>query len=67
MKNILISICVRRFGIVIRYFLFENNAFNLLLEVIGIQIMFSKWIKKIYKTNIVIRYFLFENNAFDLF
>jgi hypothetical protein len=31
------TICVRRVWIVIRYFLFEKQAFNGLLKVIGIQ------------------------------
>ena len=38
-KNILITICVKRVWIAIRYFLFEKNAFNGLLKVIGIQII----------------------------
>ena len=39
-RNILITICVKRVWIVIRYFLFEKQATNGLLKVIGIQNIF---------------------------
>ena len=39
--NILLTICVGRVWIVIRYFLFEKQAFNGLLKVIGIQRIFA--------------------------
>ena len=39
-SNILITICVGRVWIVTRYFLFEKQAFDGLLKVIGIQNLF---------------------------
>ena len=37
LRNILITVCVGRVWIVIRYFLLEKQAFHGLLKVIGIQ------------------------------
>ena len=49
MRNVLITICIGRVWIVIRYFLFEKQAFNGNLKVIGVQRLFPSQNKIIFE------------------